>query len=190
MPDPTRFSRKPIPTDDEAARGFRRLGLDLALDGDRSLQREPLVELLRSGVARVTDDGEATLRRRDFARDQAQPHVVRAADFRVRQELERAGTEQELDREAVGREAEGDDFRERFFGVVGTPELGVRKIEAVEDAQLLSFGTRRRRLVVAQRLRIVARFVAVGAFADQGVDRQPRHVDFVRRARRSASAPS
>ncbi len=44
---------------------------------------------------------------------------------------------------------------------------------------MLSLGTTRGRFVVAQRLRVVTRLIAVGAFADQGVDREPRHVDFV-----------
>ena len=75
------------------------------------------------------------------------------------------GTIEELDRQAVGREAEGDDLRERLLGVVGAPELGVDEIEAVEHAQLLALGARRGRFVVAQRFRVVAGLVELRGFA-------------------------
>ena len=133
-------------------------------------------------MACVTDYRKAGFGRRDFARDEAQPHVVRAADFRVGEEIQRAGTEQEFDRQTVGRQTEGDDFRECLFGLVGAPELGIGEIKTIEDAQLLPLGTSRGRLVVAQRLCVIPGFIELGAFADQGGDREPRHVEFVGRA--------
>src|SRR6266511_5862407 len=62
------------------------------------------------------------------------------------------------------------------------PKLCIGKIKTIEDAQLLSFGTSRGRLVVAQCLRVVTRFIELGAFADQSGNRKPRHVEFVGRA--------
>src|SRR5450432_3950121 len=133
----------------QASFGIRRDDLDLGLDGDRSLRRQPVVELFRSRLAGVADDSEARPGGSDFARDEAQPHVVRAADLWVTQELQGPRTKQEFDRKAVGCEAKSDDFRERFFRIVGTPKLRIREVETVEDAQLLSLGPPCGRLVVA-----------------------------------------
>src|ERR1700694_4229708 len=109
----------------QAAGSLGCLGLDPALDCDRSILRELVVVLLSSRVAGVTDDGETGFGSRDFARNQAQPHGVGAADLRIGQEIQRAGTEQEFDGKTVGRKTEGNDFRECFFSLVATPELAI-----------------------------------------------------------------
>src|SRR4029078_12044158 len=96
----------------------------------------------RAGAAGMSDDVETRLGRRDFARDQPQPRVVRPADFRVGQEIERAWAEQEFDRQTVGRKTEGDDLREGFLGLVGAAELAVDQIEAAEHTPTLSLATR------------------------------------------------
>ena len=121
----------------------------------------------------MADDSEARPGRGDFAGDNAKPHVVGAADFRIRQKIHGARAEEELDRQAVGCKAKRDDFRERFFRVVGASKLRVGEVEPVEDAQLLPFGSRRGGLVVAQGLRIVAGFVESRTFGDQRADREP-----------------
>ncbi len=89
------------------------------------------------------------------------------------------GTVEKLDRQAVGREAEGNDFRERLFGVVGASQLRIGEIEAVEHAQLRSLGSCRGRVVIAQRFRVVACLVELRGFTHQGIDRHSRQIDFV-----------
>ena len=168
------FSRKPIPTDcsfpvvSGAGASIRRCIATARCSDSRSLNCSVPVLLVWPTIVKQDARGRA------FAGDQANPHRVLAADLRIREELERPRAIEKLDGEAVGREPELHDLRERLFGVIGASQLRVDEIEAVEHAHLLTLGPRGGRFVIAQRFLVVSGLVELRGLGDQRVDRDTR----------------
>src|SRR4029079_8186676 len=148
VPEPTRFSRKPIPTDvrrpavSGASASIPRWIVTARCSDSVSLYFSAPVRLVCPTMLRhALDDATSRAASRNHAvygplTLGAASKDVRAADFRVGQKIERAWAEQEFDRQTVGRKTEGDDLREGFVGLVGAAELAVDQIETVEHTKL------------------------------------------------------